>query len=394
MFSRIESIKDRVITGSFENLEAVVNYVKSADRPEVKHIIRARKLEKGSAEYRQIKTDEIPCTTINFTHSGYIRSSTITDPTGYMFLDVDDDTLGDVDMNYVAAYWRSLSNHGYSVIVKVSGLSANNLKQSYRQVGELLDIAYDKAAISKDRLTVLSYDSEAYFSTDYKEVELFQEKKTHFNTIKNTLSLGYQCNGSFLRYDNLDETIAKLNFEISYDGDGVFDFGKENKLKYSKCHIPFRKIKKGKRNTVLSSIIHQLIALNPSYNKEHLHALTHAVNSSRMDPPLSNKEVQAKFEYKYIQRNSLKPILNATRRFLYDPEKRLTTSEKSRYNAKRMAQDKVNKTKEQIKEVLLNWDYDQLGKITNKKVASQSGLNIKTVNKYCKSIKNDIKTKT
>ena len=371
-------------------MEAVVNYVKSPNRPEVKHILRARELGKGTDEYRKIKTDEIPCATINFNHDRYVRSSTITNPTGYMFLDLDDDTMGDVDMNYVAAYWRSLSNQGYSVIVKVNDLSPDNLPQSYRQVGELLDIGYDKAAISKDRLTVLSYDTKAYFSTDYKEVELNQKKKTHFNTIQNTLSLGYQCNGPFLRYDNLDEVVSNLGFEINYDEDGVFDFGTENKLQYSKSHVPFQKIKVGKRSMVLSSIIHQLVSLNPCYDKEQLQALAHAINSSRMDPPLSNKEVNAKFEYKYQQRNTLKSILNASRRFLYNPEQELTTAQKRGLNAKRMGQDKVTKTKERLREILLAWDYEEMGKITNKKVAALARLNIKTVKKYCSSIKKEI----
>ena len=390
MFNRIENIKDRTITGSLEILEAVVNYVKSPNRPEIKHILRARELGKGTDEYRQIKTDEIPCATINFNHDRYVRSSTITNPTGYMFLDLDDNTMGDVDMNYVAAYWRSLSNHGYSVIVKVSYLSPDNLKQSYLQVGELLDIGYDKAAISKDRLTVLSYDTEAYLNTDYREVELNQKKKTHFNTIQNTLSLGYQRNGPFLRYDNLDEVVSNLDFEINYDEDGVFDFGAENKLQYSKSHVPFVKIKMGKRNVVLSSIIHQLITLNPNYDKVELESLVHSINYSTLDPPLSSKTVSAKFEYKYKQRNALKPILNATRRFLYNPEQELTTAQKRGLNAKRMGQDKVRQTKERIREVLLAWDYEQMGKITNNKVAALTGLNIKTVKKYSSSTKNEL----
>ncbi len=390
MFDRIEKIKDRTITGSFENLEAVVNYVKSSDRPEVKHILKARELGKGTEGYRQIKTDKIPCTTINFNHDRYVQGSTITNPTGYMFMDVDDDTMGDVDLNYIAAYWRSLSNQGYSVIIKVTDLSPGNLTESYRQVGELLDIRYDKAAISQDRLTVLSYDTEAYFNTDYREVELNLKKRTHFNTIQNTLSLGYQCNGSFLRYDNLEETVSGLNFEINYDEDGVFDFGTENKLQYSKSHIPFEKIKVGRRSVVLSSIIHQLISLNPHYDKAQLLALTHAINSSRMNLPLSKKEVNVKFEYKYQQRKTLKPILNATRRFLYNPEQRFTTSEKRRLNAKRMGRDKAARTRERLKEVLANWNYEKMGKITNKKVAIVAKMNIKTVKKYSLSVKNEL----
>lgn len=391
MFNRIENIKDRAITGSFENLKAVVDYVKSSDRPEVKHILRARELGKGTDGYRQIKTDKIPCTTINFNHDGYVRSSTITNATGYMFLDVDDDTMGDVDMNYVAAYWRSLSNNGYSVIVKVNDLSPDSLKQSYRRVGELLDIRYDKAAISKDRLTVLSYDTGAFYNTDCKEIEMNHNKKTHYNTINKSLSLCSECNGVKIRYNNLNHTLEEFGIELNYDQDGLYDFGSSQKLAYSEVVIPYRKIKEGKRNSIMTTIIHQLIALNPKFPKEQLLKLCHYVNRTKMTPPLPDKTIAQAFERKYLERTRLTPILNARRRFLYNPLHNLTTKEKRRLNAKKIGQDKVTKTKQRLRSALSKWDYEKMGKITHKKLVQVTGMNLKTIQKYCSSVKNELK---
>ncbi|UII77151.1 hypothetical protein LV716_05010 [Flagellimonas sp. HMM57] len=391
MFDRIEKIRDRTITGSFENLEAVVNYVKRSDRPEVKHILKARELGKGTEGYRQIKTDKIPCTTINFNHDGYVQGSTITNPTGYMFMDVDEDTMGDVDMNYVAAYWKSLSNQGYSVIVKVNDLYPDGLKESYQQVGELLDLKYDEAAISKDRLTVLSYDTKAYYNTDCKEVELHHNKKTHYNTIEKSFSHCSECNGVKIRYNNLNYTLEESGIELIYDQDGVYDFGSSQKLAYSEVVIPFRKIKEGKRDRIMTTIIHQLIALNPKFPKEQLLKLCHYVNRTKMTPPLPDKTIAQAFERKYLERTRLNPILNARRRFLYNPLHNLTTKEKRRLNAKKIGQDKVTKTKQRLRSALSKWDYEKMGKITHKKLVQVTGMNLKTIQKYCSSVKNELK---
>lgn len=391
MFNKIENIRDRKITGSFENLESLVNYVKNPSRPEVEDIIKAREFGKGSEEYKKIKTSSIPCATINFNHEGYVKSSTITNATGYMFLDIDDeDTMGYIDVNFVAAYWKSLSGKGFSLIVKVNGLNTENLKDSYRQVGDLLDIKYDTAAISKDRLTVLSYDTDAYFNTDYTEIQLEHKKETHFNTIKSTISIGYECNGSKIRYDNLGETIAALNISIDYDENGLFDFGTESKLWYSKIIVPFSKVKKGKRNMVLSSIIHQLIALNPNFQKKQLLTLIYYINKGIIDPPLPDNMVAYRFNYKHSQKDRLKPLLNASRRFLYNPCHNLSTKEKRKLTALKIGEGKIKKSKAKIREALLNWDYEEMGKITNRKMSGITGMNIKTINRYCSSIKKEL----
>lgn len=391
MFNKIQNITDRRITGAFENLESLVNYIKSPDRPEVKNILKAREIGKGTEEYRKIKTSAIPCAPINFNHNEYVKSSTITNPTGYIYLDIDDeDSLGDIDLNYVAAYWKSLSNTGYSVIVKADGLSHENLKDAYNQIGDLLDIRYDSAAISKDRLTVLSYDPEAYFNTDYNEIQLEGKKETHYSIIENTLSLCYDYNGSIIRYNNLEEIIIRSNIQPSYDENGIYDFGSNSKIQFSKVIIPFQNIKEGRRNTIMTSIIHQLVALNPNCPREKLFQLSHYINNDRMSPPLPKKVISEAFGTKYAAKETLKPILNASKRFLYDEQLNLTAYQKRCLTAKKIGADRVEKSKKKIRGVLSNWDYEKMGKITNKKVASVTGMNIKTVNKYCSKLRKEL----
>lgn len=385
MFNKIENIKKREIIDNFTNLEELVNYIKSPNRNEVKYILEARKFDKKSEEYRKIKTSNIPCTVINFNHNKYVKSSTITNSTGYMFLDVDEEEeMGNINQDYVCAYWRSLSNIGFSVIVKVNNLNKENLKNSYKEVGNILDIKYDTAAISKDRLTVLSYDPDAYINNSPKEINLEYKKKTHHDNIEKYISNDYYYNGSKIRYNNLEETISDLKIKINYDKNGLFDFGSTNQIKYSKVIVPFQKIKKGKRNMVMSSIIHQLISLNPNFNKDFLLRIAHKTNITKISPSLPSKTIDYLFKKKY--NSNIKPYINASRRFLYDPRAFLSPSQKRSLNAKKIGVDKVNKSKERIKRALVNWNYNENGKITNKKVSQITKMNIKTINKYCSVI--------
>lgn len=390
MFNRIESIIQRRITGNFSSLEELVNYIKSDQRAEIDFIRQARQFGKGTDEYDTLKRSKIPCAIINFNHNQYVKTSTIIKPTGYLFLDVDeDDCLGNLDFSYVSAYWKSLSNKGYSFVVKVNGLHPDTLRDSYRYVGDLLDLPFDPNAISKDRLTVLSYDPNAYFSDQSVTIELPNPQSTHYNSKKYFL-LGYDYNGDKIRYDNLDEMAIRSGIDIKYNDEGIFDFGANDKLKYAKAIVPFHPVTKGKRNTFLSSFSHQLIALNPNTPNQELSRHIRAVNSSRVKPPLGAKEINHIINTKLKHRHLLTPILNAERRFLYNPEFNLDATEKRRLVIKEVNKGRVENSKNKIRDAIVNWNYDSFSKITIKNLVIVTKMNKKTIQKYYKSIRDEL----
>ncbi|GLB53186.1 hypothetical protein NBRC110019_22260 [Neptunitalea chrysea] len=83
-------------------------------------------------------------------------------------------------------------------------------------------------------------------------------------------------------------------------------------------------------------------------------------------------------------------MLNTSRQFLYNPEYNLTTKEKRGLNGKKINIDKTEKSKAKIKDVLINWNYEKLGKITNKKVSEVTKMNIKTIVRYCTTLINEL----
>lgn len=261
-------------------------------------------------------------------------------PTGYLYIDVDGYTEEDFEINttYVCAYWRSLSNTGVSIVVKVEGLTSENLKIATREVANILDIRYDDRAVSIDRLTVLTYDPNAYYNDntevisidmllpDDTEVIVDSTKSTHFNTIIKDNLLGYECNGYKLRFNNLNELLQPL--DIQFDENGFHDLGKDNKLKYAQVFIPFKAINTGQRESILKSIACQLVALNKNAPKALTLKYLQTVNAKVMRPQLSSAEVNTTLNKVYKKRMDKQPILNASRRFIYDSSKNLTTTEK------------------------------------------------------------------
>src|SRR5690606_34550190 len=100
-----------------------------------------------------IKVKNLPAININFNFSNdYINGANVAGSTGYLYLDVDGKTEKDLEINtiYVCAYWRSLSNTGLTLVVRVHGLTPENFKEATDEIAKLLDIPYDKNAVSID----------------------------------------------------------------------------------------------------------------------------------------------------------------------------------------------------------------------------------------------------
>ncbi|MDV3579520.1 hypothetical protein CMU79_16400 [Elizabethkingia anophelis] len=404
MINKINCCTNRRIIDSFQNIEEIVNFIKSPPPEHIRLVEQARSLDKKSTEYGEIKRNRLPAISVGFSFSnGYINGINIDSPTGYLYLDVDGAIETDFEINtaYVCAYWRSLSNTGMSLVVKVEGLTPYNLKTATTEIARLLDIPHDTQAVSIDRLTVLSYDPNAYYNdnTDIIPIPdilpttdaltpLQTEKSTHSNNIKESISLGYDYNGYNLRFNNLNELLKSYNIE--YDENGFYDLGKDNKLSYAQVFVPFKPVNIGTREAVLKSITYQLLALNKDAPESLLLKYQHSVNYKAMNPPLEMQEVKITFDKAYDKIKGITPIFNAERRFLYDPYRDLSAREKRQLNLKQIHKDTVTRTTKELLDIMNTWNEEQYGKMTIKKITEVSGKNKKTVQKYYSELKSRI----
>ncbi|HCD9236638.1 TPA: hypothetical protein NEG48_003677 [Elizabethkingia anophelis] len=395
MINKIESCKKRQITDSFQNIGDLVEFIKSPPPEHIELVNHARTLGRDSEEYKDIKINRMPAVSVGFNFAnGYIKGDNMFSPTGYLYIDVDELTEEDFEINttYVCAYWRSLSNTGMSIVVKVEGLTSENLKIATHEVAKRLDIPYDDRAVSIDRLTVLTYDPNAYYNDntevipidmllpDDTEAIVDSAKSTHFNTINKDNLLGYECTGYKLRFNNLNELLQPLNIE--FDENGFHDLGKDNKLEYAQVFIPFKTFNTGQRESILKSIACQLVALNKNAPKALTLKYLQTVNAKVMRPQLSSTEVSTTLNKVYKKRMDKQPILNASRRFIYDETRELTVTQKRSLNCIKMNKDRADKTKQELLEVMRNWDIIKYGKMTAQKIKEVTGRNKKTIDNY------------
>lgn len=193
-----------------------------------KIVEKARTLDKDSVEYAEIKAT-LPCIVFNFNHSTSVRGNTVTRPTGFLYLDVDNEEVPEdlKDHPLVHGLWKTLSSKGYAVVVKVEGLNKDNLKSLSKSVAETLDIPYDTKAVSIDRLHVIGYDEDIYYN---ENSITFSYKESNESVVSLPLYVSNKrIEGGAtnkLRFNNLQDVVNSMDLE--FNGEVSLDF-KDNK---------------------------------------------------------------------------------------------------------------------------------------------------------------------
>ena len=377
------------VLGQIE-IQDYLNKIKKGDK-NLNNIKLARDLYfENKAEYIKIKTNILPCYTLNFTFKNYRRNKDLIDSTGFIYIDVDGNTNIDFNNPLIYSTWLSLSGKGRGILVKVNNLTKLNYKSNYNLISRELGINSDNGARKITQLNVLSFDPQIYFNDkseiwEAKDVNSNTNKKTHYsgNLKKDIIPNVMGLFDNQIRYDNLNELIENVEF----NGDVIHDF--KTKVSYSKTHIPFRGIKNGSRNQYLSGIAYQHRALNPTIEKSHLFRFINKINHEKCFDPLPNNQINAIIN-SIMNIENLVPVKNAERRFLFSSDYQLTLKEKRQVVIKAINSDRVENSKMKIEKVIEDWDFDTKGKITQKAIATNIPMNIKTVKKYYPLFKSDI----
>lgn len=383
MVQIIENWSKRKIIDSI-SMESLVSMVRNPSKEYLNKVSEIRSFKRKSKEYDAIK-ETLPCFTTAFTFRGYISNKNIGKSTGYLYLDIDEVENINLDHPSVVFYCKSISNKGYSIIVGVIGVTPDNIKDITRSVAQELDIKLDEDAISKDRLTIISYDINAYYNPEHTYF-LYENgilKNPHHNNIHN-IYISKDCNGGKIRKDNFDDIIKNINF----NGELLKDF-KENKIGYTKLITPFKEVTDGSRNTTMNKICFIMKGLNPEIDKNTTNQYLQSINIAKFTPPLSEIEINNIIDSIFrIEKIELYP--NEFRRFVYNPDYDLSSTEKRVQNMKILNKDRADKTKMEIAFFIDNWNYKEFGKITQSKLIKVSKKNKKTIEKYYSEFKEKI----
>jgi len=387
--TQYENIKStRVI--DILSIEEVLKIMKDGNES-LPFIKMAREFGKGSSQYDMIKENNLITFRYNFIFKDSAANKNIIAPTGLIYIDVDSDSVVP-ESEYVYASWKSLSNMGYGLLVKVDNLSVDNFKYVYKEVSNLIGVESDKNASKPIQQTVLSYDSNLYYNSDsitYSYVEPVKASPA----INLKKERGYlSTNDTFI--EQIPNTKVRFNNINDYfkDTDDAYIVFREEKELVCNPFVP-RKVELGKRNSILFIYFSQIVALNPSIHKTYLKLLGDSININVMKPKLLDNEINRviKSVFYMLGNGTLKMICNQERRILFNPSIKMEFKGKMKIVNRELGEMKSEATKAIIYEVIEDWDFVQRGKITQNKVAELSTYSIATIKRYWHHFKAYIK---
>ena len=163
-------------------VDEVLHKIKYGDE-NLLNIKKARDYGKGHPQYDEIKTTVLPTFRFNFLFEVYAKNENAVNSTGLIYIDVDDN-IEIPHSDYIYAMWRSLSNTGYGILVKVNNLTLYNFNDVYDSIGILLGVKVCTGARRAIQQNVLSYDPSLYFNTESRVYEYEHSKKASPNIIK------------------------------------------------------------------------------------------------------------------------------------------------------------------------------------------------------------------
>lgn len=349
-------------------------------------ILKARA---GELDYNKTKAS-LPCVTYNFLFNRYKKDENITAGTGLLYIDIDKEgfDIKMIDKSKVFAYYRSFGGAGYSIVVQVRNLSAKSFKSTYLGVVSELDISdyVDTQAIKATQFNVLSYDPELFVNPYSHVFSSATNVAPQSVVIRGEEKRAYTSEGgakSFssnlaIRYDNLDSISITGDYIVNWQG---YD--------YIKCFIPMKKVKV-RRNDFLMSYCNNLVWLNPNICPEKVIQLLDNVNQFACAVPVDVDQIKRVVGsiFRYQQQGSLSPIyFNKQRKIVFDKQSKLTKEEKLDICRSEVAQKRVSDSKQKLYNLLEGWDFDEYGKITQRKVYKHFSISKKTVEKYWSEFK-------
>jgi hypothetical protein len=372
--NNFENCKSPEVLGKI-SIEEFLHKIKYGDE-NLLNIKSARQYGKGHLEYNKIKIKKLPTFRFNFLYKDYAKDINAIKATGLIYIDVDENKEI-LDSEYIFAKWRSLSNTGYGILVKVNNLTLDNFKDVYSSLGIILDINVDYVAGKAIQQNVLSYDPNLYYNTNSKVYECKIIEKAPFSSIKKEKKCIVVNDASIKeRADNTHEYFVGEN----YDKDYLYF---ENYVNICAPYMPWHGVNEGNRNNLLFRILSQFALLNPKFGKEYLLEKGQYFNK-KMNPKLSQGEIYSIIHSVIEKRKggTLEFYYNQKRLIIFNPDKKLTLSEKCQITGAIVGRRRSEKTQLAIYQILENWDFEEFGKITQKLVIDISKFSRRTVQKY------------
>jgi hypothetical protein len=194
-----------------------------------------------------------------------------------------------------------------------------------------------------------------------------------------------ETNEGFLkiRFNNINDYFQNDNSNDK--GYIVFENEKEPMI------IPFvEKTTTGARSRTIFTYLNQIATLNKNINFKTLKSVADVENKNKCVPPLTEENIITIVNdvLALLKEDSLYVSFNKERRIIFDPKLNIVRKEKQLIVNQEIGKLKSNKTKQEIYNLIENWDFTINGKITQKKVSEILNKSIATIERYWSEFKN------
>lgn len=347
------------------------------------------KARKGSLNYEKTKVS-LPCINYQFYFRDYKKNDNIISSTGLLYFDIDNPsfTLNSIDISKVFLAHKSFGGNGFTIVVRVKSMDKDNYRYYFQEISKDLGIddLVDYNAAKQVQTNVLSFDSNVYYNTNSKEYYFYPPPPSNNKKRRREKHIG--GDGGYFQKTSLSFSNSEMmDFE---DKDYIVDWGN---IKFVRCSIPYKKLGRGKRNNMLLSFANNFVYLNPNAPKKSLRTILNTVNEKGCSPKVSSSQLDRVVEsvWKYKLDGSLKPIYDKNRSIIFKKDSDLTVEEKQKIVGKEIKKYWKGKSIDKIRDIINNWDFNKLGKISGQKIYKNFPISKKTVEKYYSEVKSDIK---
>ncbi|MFN0290032.1 BT4734/BF3469 family protein [Pedobacter helvus] len=324
----------------------------------------------------------LPTITYNVRFNGYRDTQNVTNATGLMYLDIDQPNFNIelMDKSKIYAYYKSIGGLGWSIIVRVSGLTNDNFFTTFDNIVDDLGISgiVDEDAKGIVRQSVISYDPNLYINESsfiYNSVnEIIKHTQPSINNQKKEEHIGdvgYEIEKP-VRFSNI--------YDFEFDGDYIYNW--DEGFAFVNCYLPTRQLHDKRKRTLLA-YLNNLIWLNPNIQYYHaLNILTNANKTICLKPlPIKILEGMLKSILKQKNENRLKPHITI-RRILFAPHNTLQVVDKLNICGRliKAKWEQIGCLK--LNGIIEDWDFNLYGKISIATISQNHPMDKKTVAKY------------
>lgn len=331
----------------------------------------------------------IPTVTYSALFSGSRKNENFIRGTGLMYIDIDSSDFNPerLDKNKIFSFYKSIGGLGYCILVRVDHLTLKNYDATYLSIVEDLKINSEcdlnakrigqQSIQSHDPNIFTNYNSFVYSTAktnipEKEPTDPINKKKEEHNV---TLGLFYK-----LRYNNIDD--------FDFNGNAFIEDWVNGSLEYVYCSKPFSLLIDG-RKRYMSNYVRNLVCLNPLADGKQICSSAKFVNLSIAKEPLPWVYIENLVNSILKQENegSLTPKITY-RSLIFNPKYGLTKVEKQNLRGERQRIHYNDLYTRKIYDCIEDWSFEHNGKITINSVKSSLGLNVKTVKKRWKNVKN------